>query len=119
MHVGNAMVVFNEKCVAPLFVASSATEQLTCKWDPPQKVGTRQIAVPCEGDPGVIFPKDGRPRVGQTVWVRPKPLVDAKGWQKTVQRRVYQKHRHKMLRSAREAKIESMLQDARWYETPD
>lgn len=112
LHVGSAMVVFNERCVVPLFVASIATDdKRPCKWEPAQKVGRRQIATPCEGDPGIVFPENGRPRVGQTVWLPPKPLVDAKGWQKTVQRRIQKKHRHQIFRLSREEKAKRMLQN--------
>lgn len=112
LHVGSAMVVFNERCVVPLFVASIATgDKRPCKWEPAQKVGKRRIAIPCDGDPGIIFPQNGRPRVGQTVWLPPKPLVDAKGWQKTVQRRIQQKYRHQILQFSREEKANRMFQD--------
>lgn len=107
LHVGSAMVVFNEKCVVPLFVATNwhtTADVKHGKWEPAQVVGKRQIAIPHDGDPGVIFSQDGKPRVGRTVWMPPMPVIDAPSWQKAVQRRRYRKFRHKDLRKSRDEK---------------
>jgi hypothetical protein len=115
LHVGNAMVVFNEKCVVPLFVATTQHTKDTKhggKWEPAQVIRKRQIAIPHDGDPGVVFSHGGQPRIGQTVWMPPMPVVDAPTWQKTVQRRRYQKFHHKDLQKSRNEKSKDAVNDS-------
>lgn len=70
-HVGDAMVIFKEHLVVPLFTVSKRRAprvDAPC-WEPPQQVARRQIAVPLPGEPGVVFAEDGEERRGQTVWL--------------------------------------------------
>eukprot|EP00811_Abedinium_folium_P027690 NODE_4226_length_1918_cov_11.499162.p1 GENE.NODE_4226_length_1918_cov_11.499162~~NODE_4226_length_1918_cov_11.499162.p1 ORF type:complete len:387 (-),score=57.50 NODE_4226_length_1918_cov_11.499162:516-1676(-) len=75
LHVGDAIVVFKERFVVPIFVVEPLPAKLQSsmpereEWEPPQQIRRRQLAVPSEGDPGIRFGGPGVRRAGQTVWL--------------------------------------------------
>lgn len=91
LHVGKAMVVFDERCVAPLFVISTGkdlysgnrpgvgpweqAQQVARRrlqpWEQAQQVGRRRLAVPEEAQQGIIFAdlRAGVAQMGRTVWL--------------------------------------------------
>mmetsp|Transcript_61539 Transcript_61539/g.178454 ORF Transcript_61539/g.178454 Transcript_61539/m.178454 type:complete len:460 (-) Transcript_61539:351-1730(-) len=86
LHVGDAMVVFREQCVVPLFL--EVQRDLTrFDWEPAQQVGRRRVAMPEEGRNGVVFAADGRQQRGRTAWLTPPPLVEGIGWARRLRRR--------------------------------
>merc|ERR1712113_639019 len=92
-HVGDAVVVFQERCVIPLFLASfpsashvEAGSKLLRTWEPPQQVGRRRLAVPEEGFSMIAFGQSGLPPIGRTVWTTPLPLPGASGAVRSIPR---------------------------------
>mmetsp|Transcript_64350 Transcript_64350/g.188295 ORF Transcript_64350/g.188295 Transcript_64350/m.188295 type:complete len:400 (+) Transcript_64350:59-1258(+) len=113
LHVGDAMVIFDEHFVVPLFTATPqpdkgpgtvAAPTAEPVWEQPQQVGKRRVAVPEEGNTRVVFPRPGVTRVGRTVWLPPMPLLAAKGSEKAVKRRLVQRCWQNQRRAARQAK---------------
>jgi len=95
-HVGDAVVVFEERCVVPLFLArapdtpwhGNATQQrMPRRWEPPQQVGRRRLAVPKDGFSSIAFQQPGAPQIGGTVWMTALPLPRASGAVRAVKRR--------------------------------
>lgn len=87
-HVGDAVVIFKEKCVAPIFIATVLPSQPKREADDlekalqpreecwelgPQQAGRRRVVVP-EGRDNLIRFGSGRSgRSGRTVWLPPMP----------------------------------------------
>jgi len=118
-HVGQAVVVFNEKCVVPLFIAtvkpSPSQEQTFHREDAeeawvagPQQIGRRRLIVP-ENDGGLIkFGSIGNGRSGRTVWLPPMPKKDSTAHERAVQRRLCGKAWKRLRCEARQPKVEDM-----------
>jgi len=135
IHVGDAMVVFDEGCVVPLFTAdfgggrnpaeqaaenpaifgSSEAPSVKPSWQPAQQVGRRRLAIPEPGQPGVLFPRPGVAAQGRTVWLPPRPKENATAHEKAVQRRRNSKHHDIHRHQARSAKQRFLVSD----EEPD
>merc|ERR1740129_467959 len=109
-HVGDAMVVFEERCVVPLFTVDFAPQakaqpagdlETRLRWSPPQHVGRRRVAIPEEGHSGIVFAEPGVAQKGRTVWLAPEPDENATPREKAVQRRLYAKRRCILQQKAR------------------
>jgi len=87
LHVGDAMVVFREQCVVPLFLEWQCDLGRENRWEPPQQVGRRRVAMPEEGQGGVVFAAEGCQQRGRTVWLTPPPLVEGVRWARRLRRR--------------------------------
>jgi len=100
LHVGDAMVIYDQHFVVPLFLAKPAEllgEVGFKAWEAPHQIGRRRIVVPKEGDPGVIY-GNARERRGEAVWIPVLPLEGFTGKLKTVRRRFERRWREKGLK---------------------
>lgn len=98
-HVGNAVVVFEERCVVPVFTARipakepQGAEDQPEKVEPweagPQQIGRRRLVVPEAGKELIRFGTLASGRSGQTVWLPPLPKPDVTSHERAVQRRRY------------------------------
>jgi hypothetical protein len=103
-HVGDAVVVFDDKFVAPLFkvtlpktaefvgsagvvgAAPPARETPLDVWERPQWIGTRRLVVPDEGN-SIVKYGSGRERSGTMVWLPPMPKLDVTAHERRTKRR--------------------------------
>eukprot|EP00931_Biecheleriopsis_adriatica_P096417 TRINITY_DN7006_c0_g1_i2.p1 TRINITY_DN7006_c0_g1~~TRINITY_DN7006_c0_g1_i2.p1 ORF type:complete len:523 (-),score=114.49 TRINITY_DN7006_c0_g1_i2:44-1612(-) len=124
LHVGDAMVVFEEDCVVPVLIADFHGAQQTDEqegasgicWSPPQQVGRRRLAIPEPGQPGIVFAEPGKAQRGRTVWITPSPKENATAQEKRLRRRLNAKRRDKQF-SRKNARLQKHadLQEAACY----
>lgn len=109
LRVGDAIVVFEEACVVPVFKVTwtktevgmpekrvfmprpamscpdFAKEEEELPWDLPQQVGRKRLAMPEHGEQFVKY--GGLGRVGRTVWLPAMPLKFPTSYERRVKRR--------------------------------
>jgi len=116
LHVGDAIVVFEDRCVVPLFLASPPKQCLPrLGWEKAQKVGRRRIAVPDTdlGVSGIMRRGPGTPQIGETVWTTPLPLQDVTGAMKAAKRRFTSRARDRCKSSLKRGKQQEFWQHQR------
>jgi len=97
-HVGSAVVVFEERCVVPVFTARipakeepRGAEVQPEKVEPwiegPQQIGRRRLVVPEAGKELIRFGTLASGRSGETVWLPALPKPDVTSHERAVQRR--------------------------------
>lgn len=114
LHVGHAMVVFEDRCIVPLFLASPSrpcVPKTSSGYEPAQQVGRRRLAVPDAGMPGIVRAGRDLRQLGRTVWMAPLPLADATPTMKRMKRLIVRKTHDKVVRSLRSDKYWQMVVD--------
>jgi hypothetical protein len=128
IHVGDAIVVFEESHVAPVFTIKVAPEPSETQdrmsaprtipdlnrvfdrrdeplWEPSQQVGRRRAVIP---DGGEILVRPGRAGSFKTTWLSAVPLTDATSHERTVKRHRAQRARQTERQRARRVRQEEL-----------
>jgi len=116
-HVGSAVVVFEERCVVPVFTATVREQKTSGQGDHlvrheetwvagPQQIGRRRLVMPVDQEGLIKFGSVRNGRSGKTVWLPAMPKEDATAHERAVQRRLCHRRWQWMRGCARRAKSE-------------